>query len=256
MCAASRLILIFWLGLGCPGVGAGVALADEAPIVAGAFSEAGAGGDFPDGWQAMDFARVDRPTRYELVEEAGQVVLQADSQGSASGLMRSLEVDLGSHPVLAWRWRIEQVLEKGDVTRREGDDYPARLYVAFGYDPERAGFFERVQYEALRIVYGEYPPVAALNYIWASNSPVGTVVPNPYSDRAWMIVVRSGAGQAMEWVDERRDVAADYRRVFGGEPPRVSGVAVMTDTDDTGESARSWFGDIVFEPAAPGAGRP
>lgn len=43
-----------------------------------------------------------------------------------------------------------------------------------------------------------------------------------------------------------RDLYADYQRLFGGEPPRIVGVAVITDTDNTGESAVAYYGDIVL----------
>ncbi|MFO7713459.1 DUF3047 domain-containing protein [Desulfosarcina sp.] len=39
----------------------------------------------------------------------------------------------------------------------------------------------------------------------------------------------------------------DYRNAFGSDPPAISGVAVMTDTDNTGELAVAFFGDIAFE---------
>jgi Protein of unknown function (DUF3047) len=50
-------------------------------------------------------------------------------------------------------------------------------------------------------------------------------------------------------VIEERNVLDDYRRAFGEEPPPIAGVAVMTDTDDTGASATAWFGDIVLRRA-------
>ena len=61
-----------------------------------------------------------------------------------------------------------------------------------------------------------------------------------------MIVVESGAASVGRWVDERRDVFADYRSAFATEPPLVSGVAIMTDSDDTGESATAYYADIRF----------
>ncbi len=230
---------------------------DSGAVVVGDFSRARAGDAIPPGWEPLAFARIERHTRYSLVEdEDGVVVVRAESDASASGLSRHLVVDPTVTPMLEWRWRVANVLAGGDVTRRSGDDYPARIYVTFAYDPARAGFFERARFEALRLFYGEYPPAAALNYIWANKAPVGSLVPNPYTDRARMLVVESGAAHAGEWRSERRDVAADYRRAFGGPAPAISGVAIMSDSDDTGESAVAWFGDIAFRRAAavpPGA---
>ncbi len=63
-----------------------------------------------------------------------------------------------------------------------------------------------------------------------------------------MIVVASGM-PARGWRSERRNLLDDYRKAFGEDPPRVSGVAIMTDTDNTGESVTSWYGDVVFRTA-------
>jgi hypothetical protein len=98
-------------------------------------------------------------------------------------------------------------------------------------------------------LYGQHPPLAALNYIWESQAAQGTVVPNPFTDRAMMIVVESGSEKLNQWVTEERNLYEDYKRAFGEEPPAISGVAIMTDTDNTGESAVAYYGDIVFKKA-------
>ena len=213
----------------------------------GEFSAAKAGGAFPDSWEPLTFDKIEKHTEYALVEDGGAVVVKAVSRGSASGLVRKVEIDPLEYPIVEWRWKVENVLEKGDVTRKDGDDYPARLYITFKFDPRKVGFFERATYEAIRLARGEYPPMGAINYIWESKSPVGTLVPNPYTDRVMMIVLESGAEKTGQWVSESRNLVEDYRKAFGGDPPRISGVAVMTDTDNTGEAAVAYFGDIVFK---------
>lgn len=40
--------------------------------------------------------------------------------------------------------------------------------------------------------------------------------------------------------------ADDFRAAFGEDPGQVTGVAVATDTDNTGESATAFYGDIRF----------
>jgi len=71
-----------------------------------------------------------------------------------------------------------------------------------------------------------------------------------YTERVRMLVLESGAARLGEWVEERRDVHADYRRAFGTEAPPITGVAIMTDTDDTGETATAWYGDIALQALA------
>ncbi len=213
----------------------------------GKFSAAKAGGPFPDGWEPLTFDKIEKHTEYALVDDGGTVAVKAVSQGSASGLVRKVDIDPMQYPVVQWRWKVGNVLKKGDVTRKDGDDYPARLYITFRYDSSKVGFFERAKYEAIRFAHGEYPPLGAVNYIWESKSPVGTVVPNPYTGRVRMFVLQSGNGKVGQWVTESRNLVEDYRKAFGADPPRISGVAVMTDTDNTGESAVAYFGDIVFK---------
>jgi len=212
----------------------------------GPFSESRAHGELPEGWEPLVFKKIKRHTRYQLVDDNGVVVVQADSQASSSGLVRKLHVDPKKYPVLRWRWKIDNILKKGDVHTKAGDDYPARLYITFAYDPEKAGFFERIQYQTARILYGEYPPRGAINYIWANRAAVGLEVPNSYTERVRMVVVESGSDRVHQWIVEQRNVLRDYIQIYGEDPPVISGVAIMTDSDNTGESARAYYGDIEF----------
>ena len=66
-----------------------------------------------------------------------------------------------------------------------------------------------------------------------------------------MIVADSGSGRLGAWQDEARNVYEDYRRAFGEEPPLIKSIAIMTDTDNTGEHAHALYGDIVFMRAYP-----
>ena len=213
----------------------------------GKFSASKAGGPFPDGWEPLTFGKVERHTEYSLVQDNRTVAIKAVSRASASGLVRQVDIDPVRYPVVEWRWKVENILKKGDVMRKEGDDYPARLYITFKYDPGKVGMFERAKYEAIRFARGEYPPMGAITYIWESKSPVGTLVPNPYTDQVMMIVLQSGEAKVGRWISESRNLVEDYRKAFGGDPPRISGVALMTDTDNTGEAAVAWFGDIAFK---------
>jgi len=62
-----------------------------------------------------------------------------------------------------------------------------------------------------------------------------------------MIVVESGVAHSNTWLTEERNIYQDYLDIFGEEPPMISAVAIMTDSDNTGESAVSYYGDIIFK---------
>jgi hypothetical protein len=96
------------------------------------------------------------------------------------------------------------------------------------------------------MLYGPGVPVAALCYVWDTKAPAGTFAANAYTDRVRIVVVDSGAGNAGRWVPHQRNVLEDFRKAFGGEPPAIDGVIVSTDTDNTGETAEAFYGDIRF----------
>ena len=216
-------------------------------FLVGIFSEAQPGTIFPHDWKPLTFEKIPIHTKYELVKDGDQVVIKASSHQSSSGMIREITIDPKEFPVVQWRWKVENVLKNGDVTQKSGDDYPARLYITFEYDSSKVGFFEKAKYETAKFLYGQYPPIGAINYIWESKSPIGTIVPDPYTDRVNMIVIESGETRLNEWITEERNVFEDYKKAFGEDPPNISGVAIMTDTDNTKESAIAYFGDIVFK---------
>ncbi len=216
-------------------------------VEVGMFSKEQPGESIPTGWKPLTFKNIEQHTVYTLVKDEETVVIKALAKASASGLVREIRINPDEYPIVQWRWKISNILKKADVHKKEGDDYPARIYITFDYDPSRLGFFEKIKYETVRLLYGQYPPLAAINYIWESHAPVGTIVPNPFTDRAMMIIVESGEGKVNQWVCEERNIFEDYKKAFHETPPMVSGVAIMTDTDNTGESATAYYGDILFK---------
>jgi hypothetical protein len=219
----------------------------QAIIKVGKFSAVTAGETLPPGWKTLTFKKIERHTTYKLVKDNETVVVKAVAEASASGLTREIKINPKEYPILQWRWKVNNILKRGDVRTKKGDDYPARIYITFEYDPSKLSFFEKVKYETVKILYGQYPPIGAISYIWESKAPVGTMVPNPYTDRVMMFVVESGSAKVNQWANEERNVYEDYKKAFGEEPSMVSGVAIMTDTDNTGESAIAYYGDIFFK---------
>jgi hypothetical protein len=236
-------ILIFHLLVSSPVIDA----QSGTVIEVGKFSVATVGDPLPPDWKPLTFKKIERHTTYTLARDDNAVVVKAVSEASASGLTREIKINPKEYPIIQWRWKVGNILKKGDVHKKEGDDYPARIYITLEYDPSKLSFFEKAKYQTIKLLYGQYPPLAAINYIWESKAPVGTMVPNPYTDRVIMFVVESGTSKLNQWVNEERNLYEDYKKAFGQEPPMISGVAIMTDTDNTGESATAYYGDIAFK---------
>jgi hypothetical protein len=201
------VLLLIWAGL---------ALA-ATTLMVGHFSA----GDLQD-WKTKSFVG---ETHYHLVEQDGRRVLQADSKGTASGLYREITVDLERTPYLNWSWRVNNVLTGVDERTKAGDDYPARVYV---------------------VVSGglAFWRTRSLVYVWSSNQPVGSTWDNAFTRNVRTIAVRSG--NVAGWFHEKRNVRADFKRLFGDDIQQIDAVAIMTDTDNSGQAATAWYGDIYF----------
>lgn len=198
-------------------------------------------------WTHQTLPRVSRENRFDLVDSDGQTVLRVRSDAAASTLLHVLDVDPVVAPVLRWRWHVSNPVAASDFRRKEGDDYAGRVYVLFDYPVEQLSFGDRFKMSLARGLHGAELPTAAIAYVWGTAQATGEFGPNPYTDRVQMIVVEQGPGRAGQWVEMRRDVAADFEKVFGEPAPRIVGIAVSADTDNTGESVTTLFGDIRFK---------
>jgi hypothetical protein len=194
-------------------------MADE--IHAGKFSI----GDLT-GWKDEVFKG---KTEYSLIKEEGKTVLKAHSVNAASGLIKKVKLDSKVNPILTWSWKVAHTLKKEDAIRKSGDDFAARIYVVF----PRTFFWQ----------------TRAINYVWAYKLPKGSSVPSPYTSKAMIIAVESGDEKVGTWVNEERNFYEDYRNLFGEEPPKLGAVAIMTDTDDTGDEVTAYYGDIFLKSA-------
>jgi hypothetical protein len=217
---------------------------EQAAIVP--FSSATPGDPLPAPWKLVTLGKNKKPTRYSLVLDADKTVLRADADASMASVMHTLHFDPRDHPVVEWRWKIAHLLRKSNIATRAGDDFPARLYVLFDYDIGRLPFATRVKMRVARALFGEDVPLAVLCYVWDGKSIKGTTAWSPFTDRVRVIVAESGEARVNQWVTVRRNIVDDFRAAFGEDPPQVSGVAVATDTDNTGESATAFYGDIRF----------
>jgi hypothetical protein len=177
-------------------------------------------------------------------------VLEVRSRHSAGAATYHLRAPAEGASV-AWRWKVDRVIASADMETREGDDFAARVYVFFDVPLASIPLSDRVKVRLARWIYGQELPTAAICYVWDNRHARGTSRWSPYSNRVRMIVLESGEANAGRWIDEKRDVAADFRAAFGpqwkGPLPAITGVAAGNDTDQTGESVTARFGDRRIE---------
>jgi len=222
------------------------AYAVEDRVVAAAFSAARPGTTLPAGWLPLEAANIKVRTRYTLVDDNGTTVLRADSERGASGLSRQLRINPSEFPWMRWRWKISNLIETADLHTKDGDDFPARIYVMFDYPLEKLSFLERNKLRLARTLFDPNLPAATLCYVWDGKAAKDAIASSAYTDRVKIFVVESGASRVRQWVDVERNIARDFRAAFGEDVPPVSAIAVATDTDNTGTFATAHFGDISF----------
>ncbi len=191
-------------------------------------------------WKPFYFPKK-KHTVYTVEREGDKYRLRAESNASASALIYKEKFNVYEYPRVRWRWKVNNIYAKGDDGTKAGDDYPMRIYIAFEYDPENEGFFERIKNSLIKKIYGEYPPHSSLNYIWASKEHKERIMKSPFTSKAKIVVLQQGSLNVGKWEDEDINIAGDYRRAFGKDPPPVAGIAIMNDSDNTGESSVSFL---------------
>lgn len=206
------------------------ALADCVPVGAGL-----------PGWQAIDFNNI-APNAW--AESGGAVTVASDD--SASLFYYTLTPGR-SAPVLTWRWRVDQGVPATDLTRKGGDDRSMAVTVGFAYDSASASIGERMKRVVVESVAGSDAPGRILEFVWGGQQAVGTSIQSPYSGNAGRIIIQHPASDPTGvWVEERVDLAALYREVWGGEPTPVTQIALTADSDDTDGAIRASITDICF----------
>lgn len=180
-----------------------------------------------DAWEKHGF---NGETQYRVVEQNGKPALLAQCDNSSSGLMRKIKIDLAETPIISWSWRVDNVYPGIDETRREGDDYPASIYVAVKTGLTRF---------SLRV----------LHYVWASNKPQNSSWDSAFTTKVKQVAVRSGLSSGTQrWYREVRNVEEDFKEYFDIEAQHIDYISLMTDCDNTSGRAIAYYGDILFAP--------
>lgn len=98
--------------------------------------------------------------------------------------------------------------------------------------------------ELSKAITGEPMPYATLIYVWCNQCPRESVINSNRTDRIRTLVLESGGAHLNQWLDYERDIRADFIKAFGESPGALTGIAIMTDTDNTRSSARAWYGPL------------
>ena len=199
--------------------------------------------DFNDlnSWKPLYFPKIENHTSYMIESNGSESYLKAESNASASAVLYKTEFNIYQYSRMRWRWKVETIYKKGNAKTKSGDDYALRIYIVFKYDPEKAKFLEKLKYNAAKLIYGEYPPHSSLNYIWANREYEETIITNAYAEKAKMVLLQKGDANVGKWLIHDVNVIEDYEEAFGEKPPPIASIAIMNDSDNTGEKSISYL---------------
>ncbi len=183
-----------------------------------------------EGWERESFAG---ETIYTLVTDSTLQqtlnVLKASSDNTASGVFRKLRIDLEKTPWIHWSWKTEQLFSGINEKEKSGDDFVARLYIVI---------------DGGILFWNSH----ALNYVWSSSHLRDETWPNPYTSNVTMFAVESGNSAVGKWQSYKRNVREDLRILSGKDVRYIDAIGIMTDSDDSGQKATTYYGDIFFTP--------
>jgi hypothetical protein len=152
---------------------------------------------------------------------------------------------------LAWQWRVEKPLATSDLRSRSGDDTAIKVCVFFDMPIDNMSFTDRQLLRLARSKTSDFQPTATICYVWDAQLPAGTTLDNAFTRRVRYMVLESGKDRLDRWVAEKRDVGADFLKLFGDESktvPPVLGVSVGADSDNTKGHTVSYVSGLVLEP--------
>ena len=201
-------------------------------------------------WHVVGLPQQTKPfTRFSVVDIDGRHAVKVEADKSYGNLVHPLAVpESALH--LSWRWRIELPLSSSDLRTRGGDDTAVRVCVFFDESLESISFAERQLLRFARARASAPVPAATVCYVWDTALPRGTALENAYTRRVRYLVLESGSDKLNQWVVERRDIDADFMRLFGAESPAVPpviGIAVGADADNTAGHSVAYVADVALE---------
>lgn len=203
----------------------------------------------PPAWAHQRFGKR-RPTRYTPQPHEGRPAVHALSEAGNSTLRLPLApVRDVSAMRLAFSWFVPALNEAADLRDDDIDDAVVRVVLTFDGDRSRLSTRDHLLSELSQLITGLPLPYATLMYVWDNRYPVGTVIPNPHTQRIRQLVIESGPDGLNRWRDHERDIEADFRAAFGEAPGRLTALGVMTDANNTGQTVNAWYGPVSLRPA-------
>ena len=213
------------------------------------FGAAGAAPNPP--WKVVGLPQQSKPfTRFSVVDIDGKRAVKIEADLSYGNIVHQLK-EYAAPAQLSWQWRIEKPIEAADLHEKRGDDTAVKVCVVFDMPMDNVPFTERQLLRLARSKTTDLVPTATLCYVWDPKLPAGTTLDNAFTRRMRYIVLESGTDRLNKWVAEKRDVGADFLKLFSDEirtVPPILGVVIGADSDNTQSKSVAYVSGISLEP--------
>ena len=153
--------------------------------------------------------------------------IKAEAKGVGSGLGKEVIIDLNKTPIINITWKIEKDLSGIIENSKKGHDFAARVFVV-----------KKTGSTALSN--------RAVNYVFSSNNEIGKYWRSPYTKKSIDYVLSTTKQNFNEWVTVKANVKEHFKLLHDLDVSELSGVAIMTDTDNSKLKAISYYQNIYF----------
>jgi Protein of unknown function (DUF3047) len=187
-----------------------------------------------------------RKTDYRIVKHQGRSAVRASAMSSASGIEAKLSVDLSQKSNIAFSWYADALIVGADNTERHTEDSPLRIVLSFEGDKDTLSAKDQRFHDRAKLITGRELPYATLMYIWENRKPIDSVIINHHTSTIRKMVIASGDKDLKKWKSFKRNITDDYLKAFGKKPGRLVGIALMSDTDNTGTDVTAYYSDITL----------
>ncbi len=184
--------------------------------------------DFTDEeFKTLKVKKVKGKTTWLLGSNENGNFIKAEAEGKGSGLGKEIKIDLLKTPFINITWKVEKDLPGIVENTKKGHDYAARVFV-----------IKKTGSTALSN--------RAISYVFSSNNSVGENWPSPYTKKSIDYILSSTKKDMNKWVTVKANVKEDFKRFHGLDLKNLSGIAIMTDTDNSKLKAISYYQNIYF----------
>ena len=175
----------------------------------------------------LKIRKVKKKTTYTLGSNSNGNYIKAEAKGVASGLGKKIKINLNKTPFINITWKVEKDLKGIDEKVKKSHDYAARVFV--------------VKKTGLTALSNK-----AINYVFSSNHSVNEYWKSPYTKSSIDYVLSTTKSNLNEWVTVKANVKKHFKELHNLDVKKLDGVALMTDTDQTGIKAISYYQNIYF----------